>query len=80
MYARNDKNKDYVKLIIRLPKKIKYDFKMYCLKNNRSMNSVINELIESILKKRKIENIKNLIFYSYLYIYFFKKNIILSLS
>lgn len=53
MYARNDKNKDYVKLIIRLPKKIKYDFKMYCLKNNRSMNSVINELIESILKKEK---------------------------
>lgn len=58
MYLKNldVKRKDEDKLIIRLPKKTKYNFKMYCLKKNKSMNSVVSESIESMVKEKIVES------------------------
>lgn len=60
MYVRNTdtksiERKDDSKLIIRLPRKKKYNFKMYCLKNNISMNSAVNESIDYMIKEKRVK-------------------------
>lgn len=57
MYVKNTDTKkkeiiEYRKLIIRLPRKTKNNFEKYCLKKKKSMNSVVNELIDSILENK----------------------------